>query len=409
MQREDQSKLNKLIQELCPKGVEYRTLGEVCSLITDGAHYSPRAVDEGYYMPSVKDMRSNGFDFSNCKQISEKDYFDLVKNGCRPEVGDLLVAKDGSMLKYAFTVKEKLDIVILSSIAIFRPNPDLITGDFLAHYLTRESLKESVIRDYSTVGGVPRIVLKNFKKVPIPVPPLPVQSEIVRILDAFTALTAELTAELTARRKQYEYYRDRLLKFDDLTGGVDCADYSESVSWVKLGNVCSISRGKVISKEYIRDNPGEYPVYSSQTNNNGELGRINTFDYQGEYLTWTTDGANAGSVFYRNGKFNITNVCGLLRVNDNIVLARFLYYILVVKAPQYVSEGMGNPKLMSNVMAQIPIPLPPLSEQRRIVSILDRFDALCNDLTQGLPAEIAARRKQYEFYRDRLLDFQRKE
>ena len=190
---------------------------------------------------------------------------------------------------------------------------------------------------------------------------------------------------------------------------MDCADYSESVSWVKLGNVCSISRGKVISKEYIRDNPGEYPVYSSQTNNNGELGRINTFDYQGEYLTWTTDGANAGSVFYRNGKFNITNVCGLLRVNDNIVLARFLYYILVVKAPQYVSEGMGNPKLMSNVMAQIPIPLPPLSEQRRIVSILDRFDALCNDLTQGLPAEIAARRKQYEFYRDRLLDFQRKE
>ena len=81
-----------------------------------------------------------------------------------------------------------------------------------------------------------------------------------------------------------------------------------------VGDICDISRGRVMSKDYIRENEGEYPVYSSQTENNGELGRISTFDFDGEYLTWTTDGANAGTVFYRNGKFSITNVCGLLRV-----------------------------------------------------------------------------------------------
>jgi hypothetical protein len=137
----------------------------------------------------------------------------------------------------------------------------------------------------------------------------------------------------------------------------------------------------------------------------GELGKINTFDFDGEYLTWTTDGANAGTVFYRKGKFSITNVCGLLKVKKNNLLVKYLYYALSIEAPKYVSSGMGNPKLMSNVMARIRVPLPSFKEQVRIAAILDRFDTLCNDLTAGLPAEIEARRKQYEYYRDKLLTF----
>ena len=106
------SRLSEMIARLCPNGVEYKKLGEICSVITDGSHYSPPAVSEGYYMPSVKDMRDNGFCFDHCTQIGEDDYAVLVKNGCKPKIGDVLIAKDGSMLKYGFSVKEKLDIEI---------------------------------------------------------------------------------------------------------------------------------------------------------------------------------------------------------------------------------------------------------------------------------------------------------
>ncbi len=217
------TKLEQLIKELCPNGVKYLTLEKTCSLITDGSHFSPTGAEDGYYMPSVKDMRESGFDFSECKKISQEDYDILVRNGCKPLVGDLLVAKDGSMLKYAFSVKEEIDIVVLSSIAIFRPRTEIIIADYLGYYLTSEKIKQRVIRDHSSKGGVPRIVLKNFKRIEIPVPPLEVQAEIVKILDEYstsvTALQQELEKELTARKKQYEYYRDLLLDFGVHGGG----------------------------------------------------------------------------------------------------------------------------------------------------------------------------------------------
>ena len=154
-----------------------------------------------------------------------------------------------------------------------------------------------------------------------------------------------------------------------------------------------------MSKDYIQANQGEYPVYSSQTENNGELGKISSFDYEGEYLTWTTDGANAGSVFYRNGRFSITNVCGLLKVNKDDVITRYIYHSLQIEAPKYVNKGMGNPKLMSNVMARIKLAVPPLEVQREIVRILDSFTLLTAELT----AELTARKQQYEYYTQHLL------
>ena len=173
------------------------------------------------------------------------------------------------------------------------------------------------------------------------------------------------------------------------------------VEYKRIDEMCTITRGRVMSKDYIRDNAGEYPVYSSQTENDGVLGKISTYDYDGEYLTWTTDGANAGSVFYRLGKFSVTNVCGLIKVNDMEVMTKYLYYTLAVEAPKYVSKGMGNPKLMSNVMARVKVAVPPLEVQREIVHILDSFTLLSAELT----AELTARKKQYEYYRNQLLTF----
>lgn len=161
-----------------------------------------------------------------------------------------------------------------------------------------------------------------------------------------------------------------------------------------------------MSKNYLTDNIGDYPVYSSQTRNDGEIGKIDTYDFDGEFLSWTTDGANAGTVFYRNGKFSITNVCGLITISDTTRLSyRFLFHWLVMEAKKHVYSGMGNPKLMSHQVENIPIPILSLPEQARIVATLDKFDTLTNSITEGLPREIELRQKQYEYYRDLLLSF----
>ena len=164
------------------------------------------------------------------------------------------------------------------------------------------------------------------------------------------------------------------------------------VEYTTIQELCSINRGRVMSKDYIRDNIGEFPVYSSQTENNGELGKISTYDFDGEYLTWTTDGANAGSVFYRDGKFSVTNVCGLLKVIDKKITTKYLYYALSSEAPKHVNAGMGNPKLMSNVMSKIKVAVPPIEIQSKIVDILDRFLLLSAELI----SELKVREKQYE-------------
>ncbi len=291
---------------------------------------------------------------------------------------------------------------------------------YLFYWLTIEA-KSHV---YSGMGN-PKLMSHQVEKIPVPIPcpnnpekSLAIQSEIVRILDKFTALTAELTAELTARKKQYSYYRDQLLSFEDVR-----APYLEKlldgaeVEWRKLSDLVDLRRGRVMSKGYLVDNIGRYPVYSSQTANNGMIGSIDTFDFDGEFVSWTTDGANAGTVFYRTGKFSITNVCGLIKINDSSPLNyKYLFYWLTIEAKSHVYSGMGNPKLMSHQVEKIPVPIPcpgdpekSLAIQSEIVRILDKFDTLTSSISEGLPREIELRQKQYEYYRDLLFSFPKPE
>ena len=148
------------------------------------------------------------------------------------------------------------------------------------------------------------------------------------------------------------------------------------VPYKEIKELCHVTRGRVISKNELRENEGEYPVYSSQTLNDGVFGKINTYDFDGEYVQWTTDGANAGSIFYRNGKFSVTNVCGLLKVKDEYkdkLNTNFLNYILSTVSKNYVNYATSNPKLMSNVVEKIKVAVPPLEIQEEIVRILDKF------------------------------------
>lgn len=166
-----------------------------------------------------------------------------------------------------------------------------------------------------------------------------------------------------------------------------------------IKDICLVTRGRVISKMELQENIGEYPVYSSQTLNNGVFGKINTYDFEGQYVQWTTDGANAGSIFYRNGKFSVTNVCGLLKVKDeyfNAINTNYLSYALTMESKKYVNYATSNPKLMSNVMERITVLIPPIEIQEEIVRILDKFGEL--------EAELEARKSQYEFWRGKLFE-----
>lgn len=160
-------------------------LGEICTKITDGSHFSPQACQTGYPMFSVKDMLEYGFDYSNCKHISAKD-FESMKNGdCVPQKGDILVAKDGSFLKQIFECKEtKEEEAILSSIAMFRANQDFITPTFLCYLLKSPKVYNYIASNCVSGSALPRIVLKDFKKVSMQVPPLPTQQKIAAILSS---------------------------------------------------------------------------------------------------------------------------------------------------------------------------------------------------------------------------------
>ncbi|WP_245822074.1 restriction endonuclease subunit S [Actinobacillus succinogenes] len=169
-----------------------------------------------------------------------------------------------------------------------------------------------------------------------------------------------------------------------LSGEKRVSGFSGEWKIVKISDICNIGRGRVISKQEIEKNQGKYPVYSSQTLNNGVMGYLDSFDFDGEFVTWTTDGVNAGTIFYRNGKFNCTNVCGVLSSKLEQLNLRFLAYILSTVSYKYVSHTLANPKLMNGVMGTIEVKLPQLEEQQKIAEILTTADQEIETLQRKL-------------------------
>ncbi len=161
--------------------MRYR-LEDICSRITDGSHYSPKAVEFGYPMFSVKDMLEYGFSYDNCKRVCEEDFNKLKASGCVPRIGDVLVAKDGSYLKEIFVCREEKEEAILSSIAIFRPCQEKVTSDFLCYLLKSPRVYNYIKNNCVSGSALPRIVLKEFKTVEVDVPDISIQDRITSIL-----------------------------------------------------------------------------------------------------------------------------------------------------------------------------------------------------------------------------------
>lgn len=378
------TKLDKLIQELCPDGVKYKELQEILT-IKNGSDY--KHLSKG----DIPVYGSGGI-------MTYVETFSYDK----PSV---LIPRKGSIdkLYYVEAPFWNVDTIFYTDI-----DSTQITPKYLFYCLQREHLEQ-----YNTAGGVPSLTQAVLNKVQIPVPPLPVQREIVRILDNFT----ELTAELTARKQQYAYYRDKLLTFaaqgetilTDKPNALNrlCQYVSEFI-FVKLSDIsvnCDSLRKPVTSGNR---EAGNIPYYGAS----GIVDYVKDYIFDGDYLLISEDGANLLArntpiAFSISGKNWVNNHAHILRFNNRITQRYVEIYLNSIDLSPYISGG-AQPKLNQQNLYKIPIPLPSYQKQKEIVTILDRFDTLCTDLSSGLPAEIEARQKQYEYYRDKLLSFEEK-
>lgn len=392
------SRLEELMRELCPDGVEYCEMGKVCRLVTGAtpSRTNPAFWENGTIPWMSSGEVNNKRVFETESKISQLGY-DRTSTTIVP-IHTVVIALAGQGKTRGKVAITEIELCTNQSLCSIICGPTL-NYKFLYYYLDAkyEELR-AISNGDGTRGG---LSLKLLAPYMIPIPPLPVQREIVRILDNFSERTAELTeqltAELTARRKQYEYYRDKLLTFDVLGGGAsDCI-------WRTLGEVCYLKAGKAISAYEISSE--KTAVYSVPCfGGNGLRGYVRVANQQGDKPLIGRQGALCGNVCYATDDYYATEHAVVV-TDKGYFNSRFLYHVLVQKdLNQYKTAG-AQPGLSVAKLKTISVPVPDISIQNKLVRILDDFDALCNDLTSGLPAEIAARQKQYEYYRDKLLTF----
>ena len=402
-------KLSTLINELCPSGVEYKTLNEIANY-RRGSFPQPYGQASWYggegTMPFVQvaDVTDTFKLVDETKQTISK--LAQPKSIFVPK-GTVIVTLQGTLGRVAIT---QYDSYVDRTLAIFESfKIDNIDKKYFAYQL---KAKFDVEKQHARGSTLKTITKEEFSKFAIPVPPMEVQCEIVRILDNFTKLTAELTAELTARKKQYEYYREKLLneantkasessRFGDIATIVRGAsprpissfitDKENGINWIKIGDVQPDSKYITQTKEKITLEGAK----KSRMVNVGDFILSNSMSFGRPYIMKIQ-----GCI--HDGWLAISNF-------EKYFQSDFLYYLLNSNTIQHEMEQKASNGTVKNLNADIvrnlELPLPPLAEQERIVSILDRFDKLCNDISEGLPAEIEARKKQYEYYRDKLLTF----
>ena len=406
------SKLEELIAELCPNGVEYKKVKDTYLRIKG----TPITASK------MKEIASEDGEiriFAGGKTVINAHESDIPKANITRVPAVLVQSRgviDAVYYDKPFTFKNEMW-------AYTSNNP--ISVKFL-YYLLKNNIQ--YFRDAASgMGSLPQISLHITEDFEIPVPPLEVQAEIVRILDTFTELTAELTAELTDRKKQYEYYRDTLLTFNDNNPlhSLISRYCPNGVEYKKIGDIATdVFRGSGIKKDQVTST-GIPCVRYGEIYTKYNLWFDSCFSHTSESLITNKKYFEHGDILFAitgESVEDIAKSCAYVG-NEKCLAGGDIVVVKHNQNPKYLSYALSTTdarlqkssgKVKSKVVHAstesikgIAIPVPPLEVQRQIVQILDRFDALCNDLTQGLPAEIEARRKQYEYYRDQLLTFKR--
>ena len=381
------SNLEELIERLCPDGVEYKYLADVVTIKRGVRLIKKELKDNAKYPVYQNSLIPLGYyDDYNC----EANKTMIITAGA---AGDIVYSNTKFWAAddcFYFICNRCLD-------------------DKFLYYVLMSQQREiySKVRKAS-IPRLPRIVIEKIK---LPVPPLEVQREIVCILDNFTFLTAELAAELAARQKQYEYFRDLLLNDCDGTTGKIIDMLVQPITDGPHTTPTLVSSGiPFVSAEAIFDGHVNFEKKRGFITEKFHLECCRKYKPQKNDVYLVKSGSTTGKVayVYTDEEFNIWSPIAALRTNaDNS--SRFLFHLLQSnKIQQQVkskSSHGSQPNLSMRVLEQFDVVIPSLEEQNQIANLLDRFDTLCNDITSGLPAEIEARQKQYEYYRDKLLTF----
>ena len=385
------SKIFDLINELCPEGVEFRELGEIADIVRGQRVTKAELQNDGKYPVVSGGIKPLGF-----------------LNKFNREANTITVAQYGTA-GYINFIEEKFwanDVCY----CIF-PKKE-ISNKFLLYCLMKNQEFIYSLRTNAIPAHLPQKLLSEIK---LPVPPMEVQREIVRILDSFTSVTeelmAKLTAELIARKKQYEFYRDFLLSFDELDkngGGCELK---------MLGDIGEVRMCKRILKEQTSVN-GEIPFYKIGTFGKEADAYISKelfdeyrskYNYPkiGEVLISASGTIGRAVIFNGNDAYFQDSNIVWIENDEGQVLNRYLFYFYQI-ADWNIAEGGTIKRLYNDNLKKIKIPVPSLQTQQKVVDTLDKFDTLVNSITEGLPREIELRRKQYEHYRELLLNFKPK-
>ncbi|ERT47157.1 restriction endonuclease subunit S [Fusobacterium polymorphum] len=406
------SKLDELIKELCPNGVEYKKLGEVCNFQNGFAFKSTLFKENGEAILRITNI-SNGI-------INEEDLKYFLLGDYKENLGNYIVSKNDIVIAMSGATTGKIGINNTSKkfylnqrVGKFIPNIVKLNNRFLYHFLLSKGLE--ILKISSVSGAQPNLSTENIKNLVIPVPPLEVQEEIAKILDNYTKsveeLKEKLNEELIARKNQYSWYRDYLLKFEN------------KVKIVKLKDIATeMYRGNGIKREEIREIGIPCIRYGEIYTDYG-ISFEKTKSYTDENLIINKKYIDYGDILFaitgesveEIGKSTAYIGKEKCLVGGDILVMKhkqdpvYLSYVLSTEnAQKQKSKGKIKSKVVhtnATDIGEIEIPLPPLEVQKRIVEVLDNFEKICNDLNIGLPAEIEARQKQYEFYRNFLLTF----
>ena len=414
------NRIEEMIRELCPEGIEFKRIGEVAECY---AGATPKTTVREYWdngtIPWMSSGEVNyGEIFATEKKITQLGYDKTSTKLVPPNTVVIALAGQG---KTRGTVAiTRIELCTNQSLCSIVTN-DSLNSDFLYHFLrSRYQDLRQISSGDGTRGGLNLKMIANYV---VPVPPLAIQNEIVNILDKFT----ELEAELEARRKQYEYYRNKLLNFSKFGGG-----YSEGVKWCKLSDIGTFYGGLTgkSKRDFIAGNAKFITYMNVYSNiaidlNMNDMVQIaegekqNKVEYGDVVFTGsseTPDDCGMSSVMTTrpDGDLYLNSFCFGFRMNDRaLLLPDFMKFLFrseeIRKQIIKTASGVTRFNVSKKRFGEVVIPIPPMKEQQRIVAILDKFETLVNDISEGLPAEIAARRQQYEYYRDKLLTFKRKE
>ena len=406
------SRLADLIAELCPDGVEYKPIGSFAQCV---AGATPNSKDPSLWDGNIPWMSSGEVNKriirSTDRCITQRG-FDSCSTKMIP-AGAVVVALAGQGKTRGTVARTRIELCTNQSLCAIISDAN-VDSDFLFHYLVSQyNNLRAVSSGDGTRGG---LNLKMIREYRVPVPPVEIQREIVRILDQFTTLEAELEAELEARRTQYEHYRNHLLSYESLAarGPVEMVNLGDVALRVVTGVTPQASNARYYeggSNPWIRTQDVNFNRISvaSEFVTDAAIDELPLKWVKANCVIVAISGASAG----RSALLGIDAVtnqhCCNLEIDPKRADYRYVYYSIAARYNELRSLGRGaRGDLNVSIIKSFEIPLPSVDQQSAVADLLDHFDALVNDISSGLPAEIAARHAQYEHYRDRLLSFPEK-